>query len=297
MIYSFEGIGPETLDLVPLAARRALDHAGAKISLLAWRKASLEGRRALVQAGAAEALDRTVILEWLTRANIVWTTITPAETASANHIPAAVRAELGEHILPETWAALSPLDRYALSKVAKKPRGDRTMRAFTEMALVPEPRAAGVSSHLSHRGEVHMIDVGKKVKTVRRAVARATVSMRPETAERIRTGRAAKGEVLSTARIAGIQAAKRTPELIPLCHAVALTKVEIDIVVGERAVTITSTAEAHDRTGVEMEAMVAVSAAALTIYDMMKGTDRSMSFEVVLQRKEGGKSGIWLRDT
>lgn len=144
-----------------------------------------------------------------------------------------------------------------------------------------------------------MVDVSRKPETARRAVATATVRMRPETAEKIARHEAPKGEVLATARIAGIMAAKRTPELIPLCHAIALTRVTVDIEVdvpGAR-VTVTATAEAYDRTGVEMEAMVAVSVASLTIYDMLKGTDREMVVsEVKLLEKSGGRSGHFQRE-
>lgn len=170
-------------------------------------------------------------------------------------------------------------------------------RAAEEGAL---PAFAGaLSTHLSPAGEVHMVDVSRKPETARRAVATATVRMRPETVEKLARHEAPKGEVLATARIAGIMAAKRTPELIPLCHAIALTRVAVDIEVdvpGAR-VTVTATAEAYDRTGVEMEAMVAVSVASLTIYDMLKGTDREMVVsEVKLLEKSGGRSGHFRRE-
>jgi cyclic pyranopterin monophosphate synthase len=121
--------------------------------------------------------------------------------------------------------------------------------------------------------------------------------MAASTQERLRAGDTPKGDVLATARIAGIQAAKRTPDLIPLCHVVALTRVEIDIDLDDEGARVTATAEARDRTGVEMEAMVAASAAALTLYDMLKGIDREMSFQVALVEKRGGKSGTWRRKT
>jgi cyclic pyranopterin monophosphate synthase len=143
-----------------------------------------------------------------------------------------------------------------------------------------------------------MVDVTKKPKTERRAVAAAVVRMQPETAQRIARHEAPKGEVLATARIAGIMAAKRTPELIPLCHGIALTKVTVDLEVNAAGgqVLITATAEAFDRTGVEMEAMVAASVAGLTIYDMLKGMDREMVVsEVKLLEKSGGRSGHFRR--
>lgn len=157
------------------------------------------------------------------------------------------------------------------------------------------PAAPPLSTHLDAQGHVHMVDVGLKDVTARKAVARAHVVMAAETAARLRRGDTPKGDVLATARIAGIQAAKRTPELIPLCHAIALTKVTVDITVGTRGATVVATAEARDRTGVEMEAMVAASAAALTLYDMLKGVDRAISFSVELAEKTGGKSGTFRR--
>ena len=142
-----------------------------------------------------------------------------------------------------------------------------------------------------------MVDVGAKEITKRRAVARARVHMNAETFSRLASEELPKGDVLAASRIAGIQAAKRTSELIPLCHVVPLTRVEIAIALESGMVLIDATAEAQDRTGVEMEALVAASTAALTIYDMLKAIDRSMSFDVCLLEKSGGRSGIWKRET
>ena len=150
-------------------------------------------------------------------------------------------------------------------------------------------------THLTSDGHAHMVDVGAKDVTSRRAVARSRVKMSPETFARLASGDTPKGDVLAAARIAGIQGAKRTSELIPLCHIVALTRVEIAITLEGGAAIIDATAEACDRTGVEMEAMVAASAAALTLYDMLKAIDRGMSFDVCLVEKTGGKSGAWKR--
>ncbi|MGO8999584.1 MAG: cyclic pyranopterin monophosphate synthase MoaC [Polyangiaceae bacterium] len=152
-----------------------------------------------------------------------------------------------------------------------------------------------LSTHLNERGEARMVDVGAKAVTPRRAVARARVAMQAATAARLRAGDVAKGDVLGTARIAGIQGAKRTSELIPLCHAVALTRVTVDFVVEEDGVAILATADALDRTGVEMEALTAASVAALTVYDMLKSVDRGMRLTVELAEKSGGKSGTWVR--
>lgn len=152
-----------------------------------------------------------------------------------------------------------------------------------------------LSTHLTARGEVHMVDVGAKETTSRRAIARARVSMAKATFDRLRRGDTPKGDVLATVRLAGIQGAKRTPELIPLCHVIALTKITIDVTLEGGGATILATTEARDRTGVEMEALVAASTAALALYDMLKGIDRGMTIAVELVRKEGGKSGVWDR--
>ena len=152
-------------------------------------------------------------------------------------------------------------------------------------------------THLNEAGEAHMVDVGEKDVTLRKAVAGATVRMKVETARRIAEGTAAKGDVLASARIAGIMAAKRTPELIPLCHGIQLTKVVVDLSVEQDHVRVVATAEARDRTGVEMEALVAASVAALTIYDMLKAVDRAMTIDdVALLEKHGGRSGPYRRD-
>lgn len=153
-------------------------------------------------------------------------------------------------------------------------------------------------THLDARGQARMVDVGDKAVTRRVAVARGRVVMQPETLALITSGQAKKGDVLATARIAGIQAAKRTHELIPLCHLIALTKVEIELTANEAAssIEIEARAEAVDRTGVEMEALTAVSVAALTIYDMLKAKDRAMTIEAIaLHEKTGGKSGDFIR--
>ena len=150
--------------------------------------------------------------------------------------------------------------------------------------------------HIDARGRARMVDVGGKPPTDRRAVAEARVRMSPATLRLVGGGRAKKGDVLGTARIAGIQAAKRTADLIPLCHPVALTDVDLDLRVSRGAVLVRSTARALDRTGVEMEAMVAAAVAALTVYDMVKGHDRAAEvLGVRLLEKSGGKSGNWRR--
>ena len=147
-------------------------------------------------------------------------------------------------------------------------------------------------THIGPDGAARMVDVSAKAVTLREAEAKGRVVMKPETAALIRDGQAAKGDVLAAARIAGIMAAKKTGELIPLCHPLPLDAVSIDLTVTEDAVEITAIARTTGRTGVEMEALTAVSLAALTIYDMVKAVDKTMRIEAVrLTRKTGGKSG------
>ncbi len=153
-------------------------------------------------------------------------------------------------------------------------------------------------THLDETGQARMVDVGGKPSTERRAVARAIVRMSPDTARAVQAGDAPKGDVLGTARIAGIQAAKRTAELIPLCHPLPLSFVGVDASVDAAAGEITLTAEARTtgQTGVEMEALTAASVAALTVYDMVKGIERGAEIaSVQLLSKAGGKSGEWRR--
>jgi cyclic pyranopterin phosphate synthase len=153
-------------------------------------------------------------------------------------------------------------------------------------------------THLDESGRARMVDVGTKDVTERRAVARAEVRLSSETARAVADGDAPKGDVLGVARIAGIQAAKRTAELIPLCHPLPLSFVGVEASVDPGAGLITLTAEARTvgQTGVEMEALTAATVAALTVYDMVKGLERRAEIgPVVLVEKSGGKSGVWRR--
>src|SRR5579862_1217014 len=156
----------------------------------------------------------------------------------------------------------------------------------------PDPVARKLT-HFDARGRARMVDVGSKAVTLREAVAQGTVTMAAATLKLIMAGTMKKGDVLGVARLAGIMAAKKTPELIPLCHSIALAAVDIELACDpkRRAVDITATVRTADRTGVEMEAMTAVCVAALTIYDMCKSVDRAIKIgEVRLTRKSGGKS-------
>ena len=156
--------------------------------------------------------------------------------------------------------------------------------------LVPNP------VHFARMGEIRMIDVGGKPATRRRAVARGHVALPGHVRERIAAGTLPKGDVLAAARLAGIMAAKRTPDIVPLCHPLALTMVEVEPVLDDEGVTVTAAAETTAQTGVEMEALTAVLAAALTVYDMTKGLDPAITIDhACLLEKDGGKSGHWRR--
>ncbi len=152
-------------------------------------------------------------------------------------------------------------------------------------------------THFDEAGNARMVDVGGKAETERIAIATGRVTMAPETAAVIREGRAKKGDVLGVARIAGIMAAKRTADAIPLCHNIPITRVDIGLAVDDTGVDIEAHVDTRGQTGVEMEALHAVSITALTIYDMVKAIDRGMVIERIrLEHKEGGTSGVWQRD-
>ncbi len=158
-------------------------------------------------------------------------------------------------------------------------------------------------THFNESGRARMVDVGAKASTERLATAQAIVFLQPETLEKIQQGKIAKGDVLSVAQVAGVMGAKKTPDLIPMCHPILLTSVDISFHEADRpdregrcSITITATAKTTGPTGVEMEAMTAASVAALTIYDMCKAVDRGMSFgDICLLTKSGGKSGVYSR--
>jgi cyclic pyranopterin phosphate synthase len=151
-------------------------------------------------------------------------------------------------------------------------------------------------SHLDAEGRIRMVDVGAKAVTERRAEASGFVMMSPATISAIRERRTPKGDPLETARLAGIMAAKRTSDLIPLCHSLPLSHADVQIALGDDGAQIRATASTSAQTGVEMEALTAVSVAALTLYDMCKAIDREMTITSVrLERKSGGRSGEWRR--
>jgi cyclic pyranopterin phosphate synthase len=381
-VYSFEGLLPD-LESPPIAARRALDHAGLRLSVEGWRSVPLEDRQRVTVAGVADRVDADLVAGMLRRANPAPQRITPVSDPDPSTPPEALAKALEptRAIDPKRWARLRAVDRYALAHTYRRavarsafsilgeafdavlaaaapppppppspsplpqlpyqPAGyysahptaeprEQAPRAgahegrqaqtpapplVQDTRPAPEPARTGyepvgrgfatfpppagtLSNHLNQAGEVHMVDVARKPKTERRAVARGTVEMRAETLARLVGREAPKGEVLATARVAAVLAAKRAHELIPLCHAVALTHLEIQIEIDTpaSAVHVAAVAEAYDRTGCEMEAMVAVSTACLTIYDMLKGIDRDMRItDVKLMEKSGGRSGHYKR--
>ena len=149
-------------------------------------------------------------------------------------------------------------------------------------------------THIDEKGAAHMVDVSGKAETARQAIATGRIDMSAEAAQAIARGSAKKGDVLAVARIAGIMAAKKTAELIPLCHPLPISKIAIDLEIDANGVLATATVRTHGQTGVEMEAMTAVSVALLTVYDMAKALDKGMILrDIRLLEKRGGKSGDW----
>ncbi|WP_422593540.1 cyclic pyranopterin monophosphate synthase MoaC [Mycobacterium sp.] len=156
--------------------------------------------------------------------------------------------------------------------------------------------STGPLSHIDDQGAAHMVDVTGKAASARTAVAAGSLRTTPQVVELIAAGGLAKGDALATARLAAILAAKRTSDLIPLCHQLALTGVDVDFTVRETDVDITATVRSTDRTGVEMEALTAVSVAALTLYDMIKAVDPAARIDDIrVLRKDGGRHGTWAR--
>jgi cyclic pyranopterin phosphate synthase len=175
---------------------------------------------------------------------------------------------------------------------SEKPRREKPRRPRTAAPL------RGSVLHVDARGRARMVDVGEKGATRRAAVARGAVAMGRNAFEALSSGSLAKGDALAVARIAGIQAAKRTSEIIPLCHPLALESVEVDVMLvrARREAVVTATARITGKTGVEMEALTAVAAACLALYDMVKALDRAAVIkEILLLEKSGGRSGVYRR--
>jgi cyclic pyranopterin phosphate synthase len=290
-VYEFEQID-DSLPYMPLAARRVLDGLGRKLSLDGWLSLQADDRRRIVAAGTKATVDESVLVV-LDAARPPADRMGPEPEPDETQPPPRLAAALGSSrpLDVAKWRSLRALDRYALVKCASRP--EKLGRAYDEIVGV-------VLSHLGRSGEAHMVDVGHKAETARRAVATARVATTRAVVEAIASGSAAKGDVLAAARIAGILASKRTPELVPLCHPVRTTHAsvdfELDAARGE--IRLRAVVEAVDRTGVEMEAMVAASVASLTVYDMIKSADRWASIGAVrLESKSGGKSGDVTRPT
>ena len=280
----------EALTFVPMAARRALDGAGLKLSLDAWRTLPIDRRHAVARAGAGAEVDAAEVAKLVAGATPGPQRIAPVLDPPAESPPDDVVHALGpgRSLDASTWRGLAPLDRYVLAKLASRGKEEKLVRAYEEIVRRP--------SHLDARGEARMVGVAEKPITDRRAVATARVRLQKATLAKIAEGGMAKGDVFGAARIAGILAAKRTPELIPLCHGIALTKVDVGFEIAEEEVVVRAAAQAIDRTGAEMEAMVAASVAALTIYDMVKSIDPWATIaETRLEEKSGGKSGHVVR--
>jgi cyclic pyranopterin phosphate synthase len=281
------------LDLLPLVARRALDAAGLKVSLEAWRALSLEARRSISELGSAPLVDTARVESALAFADV--TRVEPTRDPSIAALPLELSAAFGPSrpISEALWNALSPLDRYALLKVADRGNPERVHAAYLEIV-----GHSALSTHLGPAGGARMVDVSQKNASLRQAIAESRVSMSADAFARVKTATVPKGDVLGTARLAGIMAAKRTSELIPLCHPLSLTKLELAVELDDAgsAISLRAIVEAFDRTGVEMEALTAVSVAALTVYDMLKGVDRSMEIGPTrLVRKSGGRTGDFSR--
>ncbi|HEX2874339.1 MAG TPA: cyclic pyranopterin monophosphate synthase MoaC [Polyangiaceae bacterium] len=293
-LYRFDGVD-QTFDLLPLSARRALDHAGCKLSLEGFRSLPAAERLALSELGSAELVDVERVKALLLAAQPPPQSI-PAVADPSPVVPDdAVVAAFGaaRPIPAASWSALSPLDRYALAKVARGKSPERIQQAYAEIV-----GQSAFSSHIAPDGGVRMVGVGGKQPSLRRAEAQSRVTMNAEAFERASNRDAPKGDVLGTARVAAIMGAKRTSELIPLCHPLSLTKVDVQLSLDApaRAIDVAVVVECFDRTGVEMEALTAASVAALTVYDMLKAFDRGMEIGPTrLTQKSGGRSGDFQR--
>jgi cyclic pyranopterin phosphate synthase len=292
-LFAFDDIDAN-LELLPIAARRALDHAGLKLSREGWLSLPLQARRRVVELGSDNLVETSSLPELVRSASPPPTQIEPFPDPSANAVPVEVERALKDQPLPPgVWSALPALERYALLKASMSKSPDRFSRAFAEIV-----GQSAFSSHVAPGGGARMVRVGDKVVSERSASAQSRVSMSREAFERLERADAPKGDVLGTARIAGIQGAKRTWELIPLCHPLALTKADVsfELEASTRSVVVRATVECVDRTGVEMEALCAASVAALTIYDMLKAFDRGMQIgPTELVAKSGGRSGDFRR--
>lgn len=291
-LYQFDGVDGG-LSLLPLAARRALDLLGCKLSLDGFRSLSLDARSDLVRAGSGSVVDEALARRALSLAEPGARQVEPAAEPSEVEIPAEVKDKLGAErpLSVELWSKLSPLDRYALAKVCSRSNQQRIQGAYQEIV-----GARVVSTHLRPQGGVHMVSVVEKEPTVRKASAECWLSMSQMALEKLLSASGPKGDVLGTARLAGIMATKRTSEMIPLCHPLMLEHAEVDFETQRQSarLRIVCTVAVRARTGVEMEAMMGAHVAALTVYDMLKSIDRGMQVGPGrLLHKSGGRSGVY----
>ncbi len=284
LVYPFED-SDDTLVTMPLAARRALDVLGRRLSLQGWLSLSMSERWRIVRAGAEEQVAPEV-LPAIESATPPPDAMAPVAEPSPVAPPGELMGALTRPLSEDTWKGLRALDRYALMKYVSKPR--KLARAYDAIVIVGAGAIAGSLSHVGRDGQAHMVDVGGKRETLRRAVASARVRTTRAVVEAVLSGAVTKGDVLATARIAGIMAAKKTGELIPLCHPVRVTRVVLDLEpdAPRKELRVRATVEALDRTGVEMEAMVAASVASLTIYDMIKSADRWATIDLGSARRQ-----------
>jgi cyclic pyranopterin phosphate synthase len=289
-LYQLDEVGPD-LKLLPMAARRALDRVGIKVPLAVWQTLPLVKREQLAEWGSQDDVPEQLVQQWCSEIEVDLPRCEVRAEPSPEQVPEELLQRLGpERPLPlPSWAALEPLDRYALLKVVHGRRPERVGQAYDELI-----GRSALSSHLDTHGGARMVNIGRKEPSLRRAVAESRVRMNPEAFARLRAADVPKGDVFGTARLAGIMAAKKTADLIPLCHPLHLTRVEVTLALSdaENAVEIETRVEAFDRTGVEMEALVAASTAALTVYDMLKSFDRGMVIgPTQLVHKSGGRTG------
>jgi molybdenum cofactor biosynthesis protein MoaC len=294
-LYSFDVDG-DTLEQVPLAARRALDHAGRKLSLAGWTSLDPEERRTLVRLGSVSPVDLDAVARVLRRAKPLAAATDAVGDPPRDAPPARLVEAYADQgrLSAAVWTSLADVDRYALEKVAKRPNGERLANAYAEIVGHTQ-----ISTHLRPQGGVQMVNVGAKAVTERRAQAESRVTMNADAFALLANNAVPKGDVLGTARVAAIMAAKRTSELIPLCHALPITHIAVELRLDAttHSVAIATTVETQGKTGVEMEALVAASHAALTVYDMLKGVDRGMIIGPTrLLAKSGGASGNFVAD-